>query len=115
MSFSSGGDAVAETDKFVSDGFHWFIHSMTRGFAKGTKDSSTGEFECEAVHDEVKYDDDMSLFVMEDGLYVRSQKHPDQPFLELDKNTLKPKDQQIVYTGDGVDKLKWTPEGRDTS
>ena len=57
----------------------------------------------------------MSLFVMEDGLYVRSQKHPDQPFLELDKNTLKPKDQQIVYTGDGVDKLKWTPEGRDTS
>ena len=46
---------------------------------------------------------------MNDKLMARHKEAPDQPWVELDKDTLKPKENQVTYIGhNGTDMpLKW--------
>lgn len=108
--YSSGGDESTMEDKYCTDGTHWFMHSTRRGFSKGTKSADTHEWECLEVKSDVKYTN-LSLICIGGKLLCRHLNVPDQPFVELDKETLKPTEEQVAYTGaNGQDMpLKWTP------
>ena len=74
-------------DKYCTDGTHWFMHSTPRGFSKGKKKADTHEWECLEVKSDVKYKN-LSLVCIGSKLLCRHQDAPDQPFVELDKDTL---------------------------
>lgn len=45
MTHNKGGDEAKETDQCVSDGNHYFLYSLNRGFTRGKKTPSTGVWE----------------------------------------------------------------------
>lgn len=93
----------------VSDGTHWYIYRHDKPFIKGTKEATNGDFKM-ITNVESKFDE-RSLLVMKNRLYVRHSKAPDQPFIELNRDTLVATEEQVTFTGkDGSEMpLKWTP------
>ena len=45
---------------------------------------------------------------MDEKLFIRAKQFADKPFVELDKETLQPKEDQQAFTGDGVERLLWS-------
>ena len=99
---------IYATDQLATDGDFWYIHSSVRGLSKASKAPITGKFDCIYINSEFKSNKEFSILCHDSMLLVRHDGRTDVPFIELDKDTLKPITEARPFTSEN-DLLSWTP------
>ena len=108
VSFDSHSTRTSAEHCFVLDGKNWY-QLRDRSLCKGDR---ADDKSFKDAHHSAEIDSQCgSMFMMNNRLYVRIKSRPDEPFVEVDKETLNIKEEQTQYQGEnGADHpLKWTP------
>ena len=77
-------------DAFAADADHFFNYSELRGLSRASKGPLGNWKKVEAINTECKGLKGVSMVVHNGKLLVRHSGIKDQPFVEYDKDTLKP-------------------------